>query len=112
MATKHDLTREQMVYIIEHGGGVLIDHVIHTDVATLPSTAELAKGDPEAEKKAASDLDAQIAALQAQRATLDLSPQPEGPPAADDGKDNKNKKDKKDDGTPPPPPPPDNAPPA
>jgi uncharacterized protein YlxW (UPF0749 family) len=60
------LTRNEMEAIIKSGGGVLLNGTIHTSIATLPSKAELAAGDPVAEQEAQSELRAQIADLQKQ----------------------------------------------
>lgn len=60
------LTRNEMEAIIKGGGSVLLNGTIHTSVATLPSKAELAAGDPVAEQEAQSELRAQIADLQKQ----------------------------------------------
>lgn len=71
------MKREEMIAVIEGGGSVLHEGKLHTRIETLPSKASLAQS--EAEKNAAAgDLDAQIAALQAQRAALKTNDNREG----------------------------------
>ncbi len=55
---------------IEEGGSVLYNGRIVASVDDLPSKAELARGDAEEEAAVAAEIDAQIAALEAQRAKL------------------------------------------
>jgi hypothetical protein len=59
-----------MVAIIAAGGSVLYKGRVLSRVQDLPTAAALAKGDAVREKATADALDAQIAALQAQRSTL------------------------------------------
>lgn len=66
------MKRSEMEQVIAAGGSVLHEGRLHTSVATLPSKAQMAKSD-EDKAAAAGDLDAQIAALQAQRAALKTS---------------------------------------
>lgn len=60
------LTRAEMEQVILNGGSVLHGGVLISRVEKLPSAAELAKGDPEAESAASNALQQQIADLQAQ----------------------------------------------
>lgn len=60
------ISRAEMQAAIAAGGVVLHNGRIYNDPKDLPTEAELAKGDPAREKKAQDDIQAQIAALQAQ----------------------------------------------
>lgn len=60
------ISRSEMQAAIAAGGVVLHNGVLYNDPLDLPTEAELAKGDPAREKKAQDDIQAQIAALQAQ----------------------------------------------
>jgi len=71
------LTRDEMEAVIKGGGSVLYQGRTLSSVAQLPSVAELAQGDPDKEAAATADLQAQIAQLQQQLATL----QPSAPAA-------------------------------
>lgn len=64
------LTRNEMEQVIVVGGSVLFQGRLIGRVQDLPTDADLAKGNPEQEAHAAAALDAQIAALQTQRARL------------------------------------------
>lgn len=64
------LTREEMEAVIARRGSVMYKGRIIRTVQGLPSRAELAVGDPAAEAKTRDDLDAQIAELERQKATL------------------------------------------
>jgi hypothetical protein len=77
MANEHTLTRKAMEDVIDGGGSVMIGHRIITSKDDLPSAAALTAGADDA-AATADDLDAQIAALQAQRALLDAPPVVEG----------------------------------
>ena len=66
------MKREEMIAVIEGGGSILHERRLHTRIETLPTKASLAQSEQE-KAAAAGDLDAQIAALQAQRAALDSS---------------------------------------
>jgi hypothetical protein len=86
------LSTEQMANVIRAGGSVLHhdrddqgrptgDSRLISKVEHLPGAAQLAKGDPEAEKRARADLEAQRAQIDAQLAKLDKpeSASPEAP---------------------------------
>jgi predicted HD phosphohydrolase len=77
------LTRNQMEEVIRSGGSVLHGGRLITRVEHLPTDADLAAGNPEQEALAAAALEAQIAALQAQRDRLAQAkvPQSERAPA-------------------------------
>jgi hypothetical protein len=64
------LTRDQMVAIIQRGESVMIGSEVYDSVDRLPSEAQLAQGDPAREEAALANLDAQLAAVQAQRALI------------------------------------------
>ena len=66
------LTRDGMEHVIRNGGSVFVDGRTDpvTDVTQLPTAAQLAKGDPVAEKAAAADLQRQMAELQRQMGDL------------------------------------------
>jgi hypothetical protein len=64
------LTHAGMEWTIQHGGGVMIGGQVITRLDDLPSEAELARGNEAAEAALAASLDAQIAALSAQRASV------------------------------------------
>lgn len=64
------LTRSEMEQTIIQRGSVLYRGRIISRIQDLPSDADLAAGDPAQEAAAAAALDAQIAALQAQRARI------------------------------------------
>lgn len=66
----HKLTRGQMEEILARGEGVIHNGVVITRPEFLPTAAELADGDPEAEAAVASDLQAKIDQLQADLARL------------------------------------------
>ena len=68
------LTYEGMKKVIEQGGGVSYGSAIITDVKALPTKAQLAKGNAKKTAAASAELDAQIAALQAQKAALVTGP--------------------------------------
>jgi hypothetical protein len=68
------LTREEMEAVIRSGGGVKVGGRVRTRIEDLPTAAELAQGDPAKEAAAAEDLQAQIAALQAQVDQLATAP--------------------------------------
>lgn len=83
------ISRAEMQAAIAAGGVVLHNGRIYNDPLDLPTEAELAKGDPAREKKAQDDIQAQIAALQAQidglkghDAPKPAMPAPTPPPAA------------------------------
>lgn len=63
------MNKKQMIDVVRGGGGVFYGGKLIRTEAGLPSDAELAKTDAE-KQAAAADLDAQIVALQAQRAEL------------------------------------------
>ena len=63
--------REEMMKIIREGGSVLHRGVLYSANNPLPSEAELAKGDKEAEEAAKNYIKAQIAYYQEQLALLD-----------------------------------------
>lgn len=65
----HKLTRYGMECVIRSGGAVQHNGKTITKVADLPSDAELASTDAE-KAQAETDIDAQIARLQAQKAKL------------------------------------------
>lgn len=67
------LTRGEMERVIQEGGSVLHNGQVIAQIDHLPSAAELAQGDPVAEARTASELDEQIAKLQAQKGTLETS---------------------------------------
>lgn len=73
------LTRNEMEQVIKSGGSVLYKDQILFHLSQLPSEADMAAGNPEQEAAARAALDAQIAALTAQRARLDLASQPVPP---------------------------------
>jgi hypothetical protein len=58
---------------IKAGGSVLHNGVIHWQIGSLPSEADLATGDPQQEAIVAAALDTQIAALQRERERLALA---------------------------------------
>ena len=62
--------RKEMEAAIREGGSVLYAGRIVARAEELPSKAELARGDAEKEAAVAAEIDAQIAALSAQRAKL------------------------------------------
>jgi len=64
------LTRAEMEQVIANGGSVLHQGTLISSVDRLPSAADLAKGDPEAETAAANAMQQQIDALQEQIAKL------------------------------------------
>ena len=66
----HKLTRGQMEEILARGEGVIHNGVVITRPEFLPTAADLADGDPEAEAAVASDLQAKIDQLQADLARL------------------------------------------
>ncbi len=67
------LTRAEMEQVIGRKGSVMYAGRIITRVEDLPSAADLAVGDPAAEKKTAEDIDAEIARLVAEKAKLGKS---------------------------------------
>lgn len=71
------LTRSEMEQTIIQRGSVLYRGRIISRIQDLPSDADLAAGDPAQEAAAAAALDAQIAALQAQRARIGGGASPE-----------------------------------
>lgn len=68
------LNRKEMEAVIASGGSVLYGGRTIAHASQLPSEADLAKGDPEAETAAANALQQQIADLQAQVAKLTPAP--------------------------------------
>lgn len=70
------LTRNEMEAVITGGGSVIYNGQTISRLGDLPSAADLAKGDPEAEAAAANALQQQIADLQAQIAKLTQGNQP------------------------------------
>lgn len=64
-------SRERMVRQIEQGGSVHYNGRIITSIAELPGEAVLAAGDPERQAALRRDLDARIAALEAEREGLE-----------------------------------------
>jgi hypothetical protein len=74
------LSRADMERVIKDGGSVLHRGILHTRVETLPTEADLAEGDPAREQAAREALDAQIAALTAQRSRLDQAQPGPNPP--------------------------------
>lgn len=81
---KHSYSREQMAAIIQGGGSVLIGEKIVSRAEDLPTPAELAQGNAAQESQVRESLDAQIAALMAQKALLTpaalSNPAPQSPP--------------------------------
>jgi hypothetical protein len=67
------MTRAGMVKVIEGGGSVMHEGVVYSKVDDLPDDATLNEGDEEGARQAQSAIDAQIAALGAQRAALDAT---------------------------------------
>lgn len=90
------LTRKEMEAAIAAGGTVLYNGQTLWQVAQLPSEADLAVGNPEAETAAANNLQQQIADLQAQIAKLTPAPTTKADPvdtsAAEDPRTEKNVK--------------------
>jgi hypothetical protein len=78
----HRLTRRGMEQVIAENGSVLYKGRVLTRVEHLPSEAELSTGDPERAATVRAALDRQIAALQADRASLE-TPQTLARPQAD-----------------------------
>lgn len=70
------LTRAEMEQVIREGGSVKHGGRIISRLEHLPSDADLAKGDPAKEAKAAGDLQAQIDQLQQQLAGLQAIREP------------------------------------
>lgn len=64
------LSRQEMERVIQQGGAVLYRGRSIARVQDLPSEAELAQGDPQAELQAAANLQTQMAELQRQLAQL------------------------------------------
>jgi hypothetical protein len=64
------LSRDQMEAVIANGGSILYGGRLITRVEHLPSEADLAAGNPDAEAKAAERLQQQMDALQKQMARL------------------------------------------
>lgn len=64
------LTRQEMEQVIRDGGSVLHGGRLYTKIATLPTEAQLAAGNPEQEAAAKANLQSQVEALQAQLADL------------------------------------------
>jgi hypothetical protein len=64
------LTHAGMEWTIRNGGSVMLGGQVITSLDDLPSEAELVKGNEAAEAALAASLDAQIAALSAQRASV------------------------------------------
>lgn len=64
------LTLAEMRSIIARGESVLWNNMVISDAAHLPSEAQMAVGDPEAEAQASDHLRAQISKLQAELADL------------------------------------------
>jgi hypothetical protein len=60
------ISHDQMEYIVAHGGSVLHNGRLITSANDLPTKLELATGDPEAEKAARAEMEADIARKQAQ----------------------------------------------
>lgn len=67
------LTRDGMIEVIKAGGSVLHDGKIYSKVSDLPDEATLTEGDEQGARQAQAGIDAQIAALAAQRAALDAT---------------------------------------
>lgn len=70
MATKARETYDRYQNAIANGGSVMYNGVTITEANRLPTFAELAKGDPEAEAEAEAYLKEQQKALQAQLSAL------------------------------------------
>lgn len=70
---KGRLTRAGAEQAIREGGSVAFAKRIYTKIEDLPSHAEFAKGDTEAEEAAKAILQQQIASAQAQLASLEAS---------------------------------------
>lgn len=80
------LTREEMEAILHEGGSVLHGGKIIARIEDLPSAADLAVGDADAEAAATRSIDEQIARLSAERAKLGeskLAPEPAAEEADD-----------------------------
>lgn len=78
------LTRDGMEQAINDGGSVMLPgRPPITRTEDLPSAAELAKGNAEQEKQVAAALDAQIAVLSAQRASLTGESEPKSEPKSE-----------------------------
>jgi hypothetical protein len=90
---KGALTRAGMEHAIRTGGAVMHDGDVIESVDDLPSEAELARGDERRTEQVRQSLDAQMAALAAQRAALDREEEeeeeeeeePEGEGGPDEG---------------------------
>lgn len=63
-------TRDQLAKVITDGGSVLHNGQQYTTVESLPTEADLAAGNPAAQKQALASLDAQMEATAAARAKL------------------------------------------
>lgn len=75
------LTRAGMEAVLKEGGSVqLSDGRTVTKTEELPTAAELAKGDPKAEREVEGELKAQMKALQAQLDELKAKPPVGTPP--------------------------------
>lgn len=61
-----NLTRKDMIEILREGGSVIYNGFHIKDLRNLPSEAELALGDPDRERAALAELQAQKAELDAQ----------------------------------------------
>lgn len=70
------LTREGMVHVINSGGSVVHEGKIYNSLATLPTEADLAKDDIDAQKTARANINRRRAELDAEEATLNTSLQP------------------------------------
>jgi hypothetical protein len=73
------LTRSGMEHVIRSGGSVLHDGTVYTKLDTLPSEADLAKGDADAENAARENLLRQREALDQQLASLGATKAPAAP---------------------------------
>lgn len=74
MSNPHALSRNAMLQHIQEGRSILYNNQILSRVEQVPSEAELAKGDPEAEKLARANLAQRKADLAAESALLPDEP--------------------------------------
>ncbi len=79
MYENHKLTRKGMEQIVQGGGSVLHKGQLFTTVAQLPTEAELAKGNPLAERAAEQDLKRRLAETQAELDKLKAATKTEEP---------------------------------
>lgn len=68
------LTHASMQRIVRQGGGIMYGHAVLTTPESLPTEAQLAKGDAVKMAAAAENIRQQMAALQAQLQTLGVTP--------------------------------------